>query len=138
MREHDRLADSQTKAMAGHTRLRRRSQAKKGLENALARLHRDTWSFVVDRELQFPGDGGPCPDTDWGARRRVFDRVLEQVGEHALNLVRIHRHDRQAWRYPPPHSSIAKQAPDPVQRAVHNANRIGECQIRIRCNAAVG
>jgi hypothetical protein len=132
VRQNDRLADGQTKAITGHTRLRRRAQAKEGLENAVAVFHRDTWSFVVDHELQFSVGGGPSPHTNWGARWRVFDRVLEQIGQHALYLARIHTHDRQAWRYLPPHGSLANDAPDPVQCTVHNANRIGECQIRIR------
>src|SRR6266704_3350914 len=132
--------DASLPAETGPTPLQTLLARKKRLENALAVVHRDTWSFVVDRELQFPVAGGPSSDTDWGARWRVFERVLEQVGEHALtlNLARIHRYGRQAWRYLPPHNPLAKHAPDPVQRAIHNANRIGECQIRIGRDAAVG
>src|SRR6266705_1562522 len=81
--------------MTWHTRLFRGSHAKKRFENALAVLHRATWAFVAVRELHFPVSGGPSPDADWGAGWRVFDRVLEQVGEHALNLDRIHRHGRK-------------------------------------------
>jgi len=91
MCENDGLADGQAKAVAGHLRLPRRLVADEGLENALAILRRDTFPLVLYREHQLAILGDPSRDADCGARRRVFDRVLDEIREHALHLTRIHR-----------------------------------------------
>jgi hypothetical protein len=77
-------------------RLLRRLVAEEWLENALAVLRGDAWSLVLYREFQLLVVRDPSRDTDCGARRRVLDRVVDQVGQDALHLVRIHAYDRQA------------------------------------------
>jgi hypothetical protein len=90
MCENDGLADGQPETVAGHLRLPRRLVADERLENALAILRGDTWPLVLYREHQFAILSDPSRDTDCGACRRVFDRVLDEIREHALHLTRIH------------------------------------------------
>jgi hypothetical protein len=96
MRQYDGLADGQPEPVPGRVRLQRRLVTEEWLENALAVLRGDTRSLVFYRELQFLVVRDPSRDADRGARRRVFDRVVDQVGEDALHLARIHAYGRQA------------------------------------------
>jgi hypothetical protein len=90
MRQNDGLANGQPQPVAGHLRLLRRLVAEERLENTLAILSPDARSFILDGELHFAVVVDPSRDTDWRGWWRIFDRVLDQVGEHPLHLTRNH------------------------------------------------
>jgi hypothetical protein len=68
----------------------RRLFSEEGFENAFAILSGDPWPFILYRELQFGVVRDPSRDTNGGRWWRIFDRVVDQVGEYALHLTRIH------------------------------------------------
>jgi hypothetical protein len=69
--------------------VRRRLGAHERLENPLAILCLDTQLFILHRELQFGLLDDPSRDTDWCAWWRISDRVVDEVGEHALHLIGV-------------------------------------------------
>jgi hypothetical protein len=92
VRQDDGLADGQTEPVAGHLQLLCGPFAEEGLEYPSAILNRDAWALVVDGQLQFAVVRDPRSDSNRGTWRRVLDRVLDQVTEHALHLTGIHAH----------------------------------------------
>jgi len=88
--QHDGPADGQSEPVAWHFRLLRRPHAEEWLEYALTILGRYAWPLVLYRELQFAVVSYPSRDTDRGGRWRIFDRVVNQVGEQALYLTGVH------------------------------------------------
>ena len=90
MRQNDRPADGQPEPVPGHLRVPGALVSVARLEDALAVLGGDAGTLVLYRQLQFAVMRDPSRNADWGAWRRIFDPVLDQVGEHALYLTRIH------------------------------------------------
>jgi hypothetical protein len=90
MPHDDGLTDGQPEPVPGHVRLLGALVAVARLEDALAVLGGDAGTLVLYRQLQFAVIRDPSRNADWGAWRRIFDPVLDQVGEHALYLTRIH------------------------------------------------
>ncbi len=136
MRQNNGLADGQPEPVAGHLRLFRALLAEEWLEDALAILSRDAWPLIVDAELQFGIVGDPGRGSDRSTWRRVLDRVLDEIREHALHLACIHAYGRQTRWYVPPHYSSSKHAADPVQRTIQNGRRIGQRGAGLRRDAS--
>ena len=77
--------------MPRQVRLLRELLAEKWRENALSALRRDARPAIVHRKLQ---DIVRCElgrDTNGRTRRRVLDRVLEQIRQYTLDLGTVHR-----------------------------------------------
>ena len=91
---HDGLADRQTEPVAGHRGAPYGTATEEWLENALAIAGRNAPTSIDDRELQLAALSDASGDDDCAARRRVFERVLDQVGEDAFHLTCIHSN---AW-----------------------------------------
>jgi hypothetical protein len=101
------LTDSEPEPVAGHLRVIGRVDAEERLEDAFAIVNRDTWPLVIDGELQFAVVGDASGDADWGMWRRVFDRVLDEISEHALDTVGIHPERREGRRHVEPQRALS-------------------------------
>ena len=88
--QNDRLADGQPEPVACRGRLPRSPRTDERLEDALAIFRANPGPFVFYAQLQFAVVRDARRDADGATVWRVLDRVLKQVGEHALHLSRIH------------------------------------------------
>ena len=133
VRQDDGLADGQTEPVAGHLHLLCGPLAEEGLEYPPAILSGDAWALVVDGQLQFAVVRDPRPDTNRATWRRVLDRVLDQIAEHALHLTGIHAHCWQGRWHVQPQRSASQQSADAVECALDDRGRVDERHILTRC-----
>ncbi len=87
----DRAGDRQTEPGAGRAALATGLGSPEALEQSLARRRGDARSMIANRD---PRDLALALDAhlDRGPRRRVHERVAQEVGEHLLQLQRIGKH----------------------------------------------
>jgi hypothetical protein len=88
--QHNGLTDGQPEPVARNIQLLCGLLAEERLEYARAILHRDARALVINRQLQFGIVREPRRDANCGPRRRVFDRVLDQIAEHTLHVAGVH------------------------------------------------
>jgi hypothetical protein len=95
MRQYDCAANCQTEPV---TRARALT-ASEWLEDALEILGGNTGAFVLDGELQFTLGGEIDGDANRGTWRRVLDRILDQICQHARHLTGLHPNRREVgWQ----------------------------------------
>ena len=135
--ENDGPADSKSEPMARHFRSLRHQVPEERFEYAFAIPCGDTWPLVVHGELQFRVFRDPSRDADCGACRRVLDRVLDEIREHAFHLTRIRPNRWHGRRHVDPQEPVSKQAADAMERAVDDGSRLGKHQLDHRFVTAV-
>jgi len=108
---------------------------KKLIEDVVKVVWRNSWPAVFDAQLDV-FTGRPCQDPHSAVGRRVPRRILQQVGNDALELRRVHDNRRELRRHFDGQGSLVEQTADAVQPASHQVANPRWCAlVRIKASA---